>query len=53
MAEEKKVTSKVKIKLGENWIFAGTGNYRKGETVEVEPEIYESMKNAVKHEVVK
>ena len=53
MAEEKKVTSKVKIKLGVNWILAGVKSYRKGETVEVEPENYESMKNAVKHEVVK
>lgn len=53
MAEEKKVIPKVKVTLGENWILAGIGNYRKGETVEVEPEIYESMKKAVKHEVVK
>ncbi len=51
MAEEKKAN--IKIKLLENWNLAGIRNYRKGEIAEVEPHIYESMKNAVKHEVVK
>lgn len=51
MAEEKKTG--IKIKLLEDWNLAGIKQYKKDEIISVEPEIYESIKLVVDHEVVK
>jgi len=53
MAEEIKTASKdIKIKITERtgWIFDGK-NYMQGEVVSVAPDIYESIKNVIQHEV--
>ena len=53
MAEEKEVkkSNSVKIQITEKrgWVLSGVKHYKYGEMVEVDPEIYESMKDHVKH----
>lgn len=51
MAEEKRTTT-IKIKIAENWQLMSKF-YPEGSVIELEINLYESMKKYVKHEVVK